>query len=117
MNEAANFCNGECRDPMMPKQLEESDTEKDAEDETKEAGTFDPIHPPYAINNLGMHAPLNTKTLDMDAVHDLDIEYNVHNLFGAMEVKRNFTQILHVYYIYTGMYIYTRYIYIYTVYR
>ena len=64
MNEASNFCSGEC------------------------AGASSSVlnNPPYKINNNGYTAPLNTKTLDMDAVHYGGIlEYNVHSLFGHTE--------------------------------
>ena len=74
MNEISNFCNGECTNPTLThdKQLRS----------VKKLG-FDPVDPPYKINNQGIHAPLNTKTLDMDATHDDElIEYNVHSLYG-----------------------------------
>ena len=69
MNEISNFCNGECssisRGPVDGLQ-------------------FDPNNPPYKINNQGStNTGLNTKTLDMDAVHYGNLsEYNTHNLFG-----------------------------------
>lgn len=44
---------------------------------------FNPLTPPYGINNQGNRIALNTKTLDMDAVHHGGVlEYNAHNLFG-----------------------------------
>ena len=74
MNEISNFCNGEC-----------SNTSKSYDKKlrlVKNLG-FDPVDPPYKINNQGTDAPLNTKTLDMDAAHNgQHIEYNVHNLYG-----------------------------------
>lgn len=75
MNEISNFCNGECSEISLPhdKQLRS----------IKKLG-FDPVDPPYKINNQGTQAPLNTKTLDMDATHNNKafVEYNVHNLYG-----------------------------------
>ena len=75
MNEISNFCNGECSNPSLyhDKQLRS----------IKQLG-FDPVDPPYKINNQGTNAPLNTKTLDMDATHNMQyVEYNVHNLYGT----------------------------------
>ena len=44
---------------------------------------FSPNDPPYAINNSGSKAALNTKTLDMTAVHYQGVlEYNCKNLYG-----------------------------------
>jgi len=64
MNEASNFCTGDCR----------------------AASTSVLNNPPYKINNNGYRAPLNTKTLDMDAVHYGGLlEYDVHSLFGFTE--------------------------------
>ncbi len=43
-------------------------------------------NPPYAINNRNYQAPLNTKTLPMDAIHFNGVqEYNIHNLYGLTE--------------------------------
>ena len=40
-------------------------------------------HPPYSINNANTKAPLNSRTIDVDATHHGGIlEYNTHNLFG-----------------------------------
>ena len=70
MNEISNFCNGECSSVSEP--IEEL--------------KFDPNNPPYKINNQGStNTGLNTKTLDMDAVHFGNLlEYNTHNLFGTL---------------------------------
>lgn len=48
---------------------------------------FNPTNPPYTINNFDSKAPLNTKTLDMDALHmnGTVMEYNAHNLYGLSE--------------------------------
>jgi len=77
MNEISNFCTGECDSQRSSK---------------KKGNAFDPINPPYAIDNRGRNGennqPLNTDTLDMDCKHGgnpLYSEYNVHNLFGHME--------------------------------
>ena len=68
MNEISNFCNGACTSSGSPVKPVE----------------VDPNNPPYKINNQGSKAPLNTKTLDMDAVHYGGVlEYDAHNLFGT----------------------------------
>lgn len=70
MNEISNFCNGACTSSGSPVKPVE----------------VDPNNPPYKINNQGSKAPLNTKTLDMDAVHYGGVlEYDAHNLFGLTE--------------------------------
>lgn len=62
MNELSNFCDGQC------------------------TAVGDPNNPPYKINNQMRQLPLNTKTLDMDAVHaGAVLEYDAHNLFGLSE--------------------------------
>ena len=75
MNEPSNFCDGAC-DNTSNRQCR------------MDAG-FDPVCPPYTIGNRKSStkvAPLNEKTLDMDAVHhDGAVAYNTHNLYG--EVK------------------------------
>ena len=69
MNEPSNFCNGECTDDSS---LQRSNVS---------ASSFN--MPPYAIDNQENKNPLNTKTLDMDAMHVGGIpHYNVHNLYG-----------------------------------
>ena len=68
MNEISNFCNGACS----------------SEERTgPRKAFFDPNNPPYAINNFLNNAPLDTKTVSMDAVHYGQVlEYNAHNIFG-----------------------------------
>ena len=96
MNEVTSFCNGECpgssgknRIPNVEMSPFESQFRhrKDGRVLLKRSVGFDPNNPPYAINNFGSQAPLNTKTLDMDALY-LDnrvLEYDAHNLFGISE--------------------------------
>jgi alpha-glucosidase (family GH31 glycosyl hydrolase) len=65
MNELSNFQNGGMSDPNNPVNT-----------------------PPYAINNFGNKASLDTKTLPMDATHGEKQqyrEYDVHNLYGLAE--------------------------------
>ncbi|XP_065906865.1 uncharacterized protein [Dysidea avara] len=77
MNEISNFCNGECSGSSHPEEMRRS-----VDDGLK----FDPNNPPYHINNQGSSIGLNTKTLDMDAMHHGGVlEYNSHNLYGLME--------------------------------
>ena len=96
MNEISNFCSGECfssqDENRIPYQsLSKSGTRTRLRrhgTKTKRVG-FNPDSPPYAINNFNSKAPLNTKTLDMDATH-LDravLEYNAHNLYGLSEAR------------------------------
>lgn len=65
MNEISNFCDGECA--------------------TEKSKRFSPNNPPYTINNADTGAPLDSDTISMDAIHNISIEYNVHNLFGLLE--------------------------------
>ena len=69
MNEISNFCNGECLDSNpRPK-----------------SDQFSPTNPPYGINNMESRQALDERTISMDAVHNLSIEYNLHNMFGYLE--------------------------------
>ena len=64
MNEPSNFCNGECS-------------------KTTNSSVKTLLNkPPYKIHNQGGNLPLNSKTLDMDAMHYSTSHYNVHNLYG-----------------------------------
>lgn len=53
---------------------------------------FDPMNPPYAINNNEVHNPLNNKAIDPDAYHIVDgekiLEYDAHNLLGLAEARQ-----------------------------
>jgi len=71
MNEISNFCSGECATPEIPKKISKD--------------KFNPNNPPYAINNGNNQAALDDKTITADAIHNISIEYNVHNLFGLLE--------------------------------
>ncbi|EDV27381.1 uncharacterized protein TRIADDRAFT_21692, partial [Trichoplax adhaerens] len=74
MNEISNFCNGECHRRSF---TNISNTVK-----------ADVNSPPYKINNVNKQLPLNTKTLDMDALHYHGIlEYDAHNLYGLLEAR------------------------------
>ena len=75
-NEISNFCNGQCSTVSHKKWLS-----------LVKKLQFDPVDPPYHINNQGIHAALNIRTLDMNALHSGNItEYNTHNLFGMYNV-------------------------------
>jgi alpha-D-xyloside xylohydrolase len=53
---------------------------------------FDPVNPPYAINNNNAHSPLNDKTIDMNAyMFDGVSEYNAHNIYGLAEAVATHT--------------------------
>ena len=97
MNEAANFCTGDCSTPSFtgPKHVTSPRRRRGRSNTNQLVSTqsvhqrqleFDPNNPPYRINNCGDGSPLNTRTIDMDAVHGQGfLEYNVHNLFGLGE--------------------------------
>ena len=105
MNEISNFCNGACSTDSHStewvkykhrhsgprvKPLESDSTtrlRRSGTETSKSAVDFSPTNPPYAINNFDNKAPLNTKTLDMDATHmnGAVLEYNAHNLYGISE--------------------------------
>jgi alpha-glucosidase (family GH31 glycosyl hydrolase) len=72
MNEPSNFCDGACEDPFSA-----------SKSQWRNGSEFNPVKPPYAINNQGQKLPLNSKTLDMDTVqYGATPHYNVHNLYG-----------------------------------
>lgn len=75
MNEISNFCDGECSD---------------------HSHTSDNFFP-YTINNDGSESSLNTKTIDMSAVHFGGYkELNVHNLYGLMETKSTYKSLVEI---------------------
>ncbi len=78
MNEPSNFCDGEC----LP-----SDSAKAAARTSNSEPMFDPVNPPYAINNRGCRSPLDEKTVSMDAIQYNTITYNAHNMYGYTEAK------------------------------
>ena len=90
MNEISNFCHGACsaEDVISDKKwLHDSNFQKKTVTSYK---GFDPMSPPYAIDNQGIHAPLSIRTVSPDAVHYGGVlEYNTHNLYG----KRRATNI------------------------
>ena len=87
MNEISNFCHGTCSAEAAisdNKELHDPNFEKKAVTSYK---GFDPMSPPYAINNRGNKAPLNIKTVSPDAVHYGGVlEYNAHNLYGKCNI-------------------------------
>jgi alpha-glucosidase (family GH31 glycosyl hydrolase) len=107
MNEISNFCNGACtsdsgdgvkditthRSGKRVKLTHSPWSVSQTRTRLRRSGTgngivgFNPTNPPYAINNFDSKAPLNTRTLDMDALHMNGTvpEYNAHNLYGLTE--------------------------------
>ena len=109
MNEISNFCNGACSTDSEEGVKDVRFSTRRGELRVKHphpglprshSGTrlrrsrtgngnvgFNPTNPPYTINNFDSKAPLNTKTLDMDALHmnGTVLEYNAHNLYGLSE--------------------------------
>jgi alpha-glucosidase len=99
MNEISNaFCNGacaasQCHPPGSGRRRDNligdggSDERVSVRRLRGSSSSFNPVSPPYAINNGGNRDPLNVKTLDMDCVHPgtNELEYNVHNLYGLAE--------------------------------
>ena len=109
MNEISNFCNGACSPDSEDGVKNANTVTPEGEWRVKHLGPgrlgshtrtrlrrsgmrngpvgFNPTLPPYAINNFDTRSPLNTKTLDMDALHmnGSVLEYNAHNLYGLSE--------------------------------
>ena len=102
MNEISNFCNGACSEGVKYASHHSSELrvkhqnidliKSDTKTRLRRSGMgtlvgFNPTNPPYSINNFDNKAPLNTKTLDMDALHmnGTVLEYNAHNLYGLTE--------------------------------
>jgi len=84
MNEAASFCNGAC-------------ATQNVKDPGFKMGEFNPRTPPFAINNFGGHAPLKTKTLDMDVQYYGGlIDYDIHNMYGHMESVVSYKALLNI---------------------
>ncbi len=85
MNEASNFCAGEC-----PGYAYTADTEpfctngKCADTASSKRPGFNPNNPPYDIHNQGSQStPLKIKTLDVDAQHYGGVlEYDAHSIYG-----------------------------------
>lgn len=83
MNEPSNFCNGECKNVLTgATKVFIKNTTKPLSPSSARAPTL--TDPPYSINNQGNEAPLNTKTVDPDALQDGTTHYNAHNLFGRL---------------------------------
>ncbi len=82
MNEPSNFCDGECLPSDSP-----IATTKAAAGASNSEPIFDPVNPPYAINNRGCRSPLDEKTVSMDAIQYNTIAYNAHNMYGYAEAK------------------------------
>ena len=88
MNEASNFCSGECTQDKIIRNQFKLSLDSNGEHTVTNQGIieFGPNNPPYAINNQNDNFPLNTKTLDMDAYHFGNIRvYDAHNLYGITE--------------------------------
>lgn len=106
MNEASNFCTGDCDSPTNVAAVDQLDDVRrgvvSTAAPTASAATpkslcdgrpGSPVHtclpnnPPYRINNGADGNPLNTKTIDMDSTHGEQkwLEYNVHNMYGFSE--------------------------------
>ena len=97
MNEASNFCDGECPEPSRRGRTRTRiavDGGTHVRTSSRAVGDNQWDNPPYNINNCGTQCPLNHRTLDMDALHyphtktdpaSSTLEYNVHNLYGLME--------------------------------
>jgi len=92
MNEAANFCYGDCRYDNQSQgnnfyigHVPEQFTKKQFN-----MGEFNPRNPPFKINNFSSDGrnkqELNFKTLDMDVQYYGGlIDYDIHNIYGHME--------------------------------
>eukprot|EP00833_Pecoramyces_ruminatium_P009629 jgi/Orpsp1_1/1183661/evm.model.c7180000086195.1 len=84
MNEAANFCNGECAGSKTTTNYK--------------FGIFNPNNPPYGIFDHKSNAtPLNYKNMDMDATYYGGlIEYDIHNIYGHMESVVSYQAFLNI---------------------
>ena len=82
MNEPSNFCTGECKGLLAITKVFISNFTKTLSAKVQQ----NLLDPPYYINNQNSKAPLNTKTLDPDAVQYGTTHYNAHNLFGMLQV-------------------------------
>ena len=81
MNEPSNFCNGECKGLQGVTKVFISNSTKSFSAKVK--GQPNLLDPPYYIDNQNKKQPLNTKTLDPDAVQYGGVtHYNAHNLYG-----------------------------------
>ena len=106
MNEISNFCNGACNNSQSRMKVKYTAVGNPGGQGVKDAymdwamsksgmrtrlrkrGTgSDSFNSPYTINNDDHKAPLNTKTLDMTALHmnSTVTEYNAHNLYSLSE--------------------------------
>ena len=81
MNEPSNFCNGECKGPLETAKVFISNSTYLKPQSAKAQQNL--VDPPYYIDNQNSKAPLNTKTLDPDAIQYGTTHYNAHNLFGT----------------------------------
>jgi alpha-glucosidase (family GH31 glycosyl hydrolase) len=66
MNELVGFCNGECKDGKK-----------------KRMYGFDPNHPPYVPGDDILYY----KTIWLDSITSMGIEYNTHSLYGFLEME------------------------------
>ncbi|MES1917048.1 MAG: hypothetical protein MHM6MM_008809, partial [Cercozoa sp. M6MM] len=102
MNEAANFCNGECDvnyPPPVPPDSEIAEATEPAAEVLKSnwkdswsprlqrASDFDPNSPKFPLLNAGSRSrKLQYKNIAMDVRYSSgDIEYDMHNMFGHLE--------------------------------
>ena len=85
MNEPSNFCNGECKGLLRTNKVFISNSTKPLSARLSQTLT----DPPYCIDNQNNKAPLNTKTVDPDAVQYGTTHYNAHNLFGMFIHRLN----------------------------
>ncbi len=82
MNEASNFCDGQCTTDTTHASSSSSSSSSPTLTHTYPAIN----NPPYRINNGANSLPLNTKAIDVDATHARGlVEYDVHSLFGLGE--------------------------------
>lgn len=93
MNEASNFCNGACGPNQLAKSRGVTSSSPPALPSSVSPATssyregFDPVNPPYPINNGNSREALNTKAIAMDTRGSYTIQYNAHSMYGMTEAN------------------------------
>jgi len=79
MNEISNFCNGEC--PYSQKQIPYSAPPFKHLNYSYQGEGFNSTNPPF----VPTQGPIYTDTISTDSMQYIDIQYNMHSLYGYSE--------------------------------